>query len=197
MRAGFSARSSAASVDKGDICVSNLKLANIFRARMMREGELASSAPASSSLASSSEPDAPREVMDQALDAPIARALDVHCLKTHDALRARAHAQPRIRVGVGVVVRAGAVEQLYPRALLRRRARDRPGSVGHPPSSFALSSSSPSPDAEIVHGSALALVVVEHDCGEHVPGARTLSTNEVSSKRTTHCWSALCCKTRP
>jgi hypothetical protein len=36
----------------------------------------------------------------------------VHRLKPREALRARAHAQPRVRVCVGVVARAGAVEQL-------------------------------------------------------------------------------------
>jgi hypothetical protein len=37
---------------------------------------------------------------------------------------------------------------------VRRRARDRQGSVGHPSSPFALWSLPPSPDAETVHGSA-------------------------------------------
>jgi hypothetical protein len=60
------------------------------------------------------------EVLDHALDAPAARAPDVHRLESHEALRAGAHAQPRVRVCVGVGARAGAVEQ---RCIRERRER--------------------------------------------------------------------------
>jgi hypothetical protein len=59
------------------------------------------------------------EVLDHTLDAPAARAPDVHRLEAHEALRG-AHAQPRVRVCVSVVAGAGAIEQ---RCIRERRER--------------------------------------------------------------------------
>jgi hypothetical protein len=64
--------------------------------------------------------DALEVLLDHALVAPAARAPDGHRLESHEALRAGAHAQPRVRVCVSVVARAGAVKQ---RCIRERRER--------------------------------------------------------------------------